>query len=77
MSRRSLRHVGRQGAGLVSAFVLLGFSLPASADLDVVAVVNEENPASTVTMHDLRLLYSLYRRSWDRGVRVLLVLPEP
>ena len=39
--------------------------------------MNEENPASTVTMHDLRLLYSLYRRSWDRGVRVLLVLPEP
>jgi hypothetical protein len=41
----------------------------------VVAIVNAENPATEITIHELRLMYALYRRTWEGGARVVLVLP--
>jgi len=49
----------------------------AAADSDtVVVVVNAANTTPEVTIHDLRLLYGLYRRVWEGGARVELVVPE-
>lgn len=44
---------------------------------EVVAIVNEANPTPTLSVHQLRLLYALYKRSWSSGDRVELVLPAP
>lgn len=43
---------------------------------DVVAIVNAKNPSEQLTIHELRLMYGLYRRTWEGGVRLVLVLPE-
>jgi len=48
----------------------------AIADVEVVAIVNEGNAIEKITLPELRLLYSLYRRSWRGGIRVVLILPE-
>ncbi|MCP4904469.1 MAG: hypothetical protein GY910_05770 [bacterium] len=62
--------------GVFAALALILFAPAASADLDVVAVVNKGNAIQKINIQELRLLYSLYRRSWEGGVRVVLVLPE-
>jgi hypothetical protein len=61
---------------LLVAASLLTFVETASADDDVVAIVNDANSIKEITLQELRLVYSLYRRSWDDGVRVVLILPE-
>lgn len=47
-----------------------------SAAADVVAIVDERNSIEAITLQEVRLLFSLYRRSWDGGIRVVLILPE-
>jgi hypothetical protein len=54
----------------------MSFASAASADVEVVAIVNETSTVERITLSELRLLYSLYRRSWDGGVRVVLILPK-
>ena len=58
------------------ALALASFASAASADVEVVAIVNEDNAIEKITVSELRLLYSRYRRSWRGGVRVILILPE-
>lgn len=41
----------------------------------VVVVLNSSNTVNQPTIHDLRLLFGLYKRSWQGGLRVQLVLP--
>jgi hypothetical protein len=62
--------------GLLATCVLATLASAASAQDDVVAIVNEQNTLEAVSVQELRLLFSLYRRSWGGGVRVVLVLPE-
>ena len=45
-------------------------------DTSIVAIVTSNNPSANLTIHELRLMYGLYRRTWEGGVRVVLVLPE-
>lgn len=47
------------------------------ADEQIVVIVHSENPVSTLTLHDLRLMYGLYRRVWTSGPQVRIVLPLP
>jgi hypothetical protein len=54
----------------------VSFASAASADIEVVAIVNEGNTIEKISVSELRLLYSLYRRSWRGGIRVVLILPE-
>ena len=61
---------------LVAAASLAGALGAGVATAEVVAVVNDDNPVSSITLHELRLMYGLYRRSWEGGIRVVLVLPE-
>ena len=44
---------------------------------DVVAIVHPENPSLTLAVHDLRLMYGLYRRVWSSGDLVRIVQPLP
>lgn len=44
---------------------------------EIVAIVNEANSATDMSLHRLRLLYALYQRSWHGGIRVKIVLPPP
>jgi len=69
----------RCAGALLAAIVLVGFAPAANAadaDGDVVAIVNAANGIEEISLQELRLVYSLYRRSWDDGVRVVLILPE-
>ena len=54
----------------------MSFASAASADVEVVVIVNESSPIEKITLPELRLLYDLYRRSWRGGVRVVLILPK-
>ena len=54
----------------------MGLFTATSARAEVVAIVHPQNPAETMTLTEVRLLFSLYRRSWVGGVRVSLSLPE-
>jgi len=44
---------------------------------EIVAVVDRANRAPSLSIHQLRLLYALYQRTWPGGVRVRLILPPP
>jgi hypothetical protein len=55
---------------------LMASASVATAADDVVAIVDEQNTIEVITLQELRLLFSLYRRSWNGGVRVVLVLPH-
>jgi hypothetical protein len=41
----------------------------------VVAVVNPTNDVRKLSIHDLRLIYGLYKRTWPGGVRIHVILP--
>ena len=47
------------------------------ADEQIVAIVHSENQVSNLTLHELRLMYGLFRRVWPGGTRVGIVLPPP
>jgi hypothetical protein len=76
MVRWTQRPRSRCAHGLLVVLALVGFASTASADVEVVAIVNEGNAVERITVQELRLLYSLYRRSWGGGVRVVLILPK-
>jgi hypothetical protein len=76
MVARSLRPRSRCAHGLLVAIATISLSSAARADVEVVAIVNEGNTIETITLNDVRLLFGLYRRSWDGGVRVVLILPK-
>lgn len=76
MAKWSQKARSRCACGLFVALVLVSFAPAASADVDVVAIVNETSPIERITLSELRLLYGLYRRIWNGGVRVVLILPE-
>ena len=44
---------------------------------EIVAIVNRGNPMPSISVHELRLLYALYKRSWTGGIRVYLIIPAP
>lgn len=46
-----------------------------AAAQEIVAIVNEANVETEISLQRLRLLYALYQRSWHGGVRVKIVLP--
>ena len=66
------RHI----CGLLTAMLFAVSTSAVSADGDVVAIVNAKNKIEKISLQELRLVYSLYRRSWDDGIRVFLILPE-
>jgi hypothetical protein len=76
MPRQSQKPKSRWAQALFVALVLVSFESAASADVEVVAIVNETSPVERITLSELRLLYSLYRRSWHGGDRVVLILPK-
>ena len=47
------------------------------AEEQIVAIVHSENQVSNLTVHELRLMYGLFRRVWPGGTRVRIVLPPP
>ena len=67
--------------GLLSAAgLLLGLALAASAPAaaqEVVALVHPSNPAQSISVKQLRLLYGSYKRTWESGTPVHLLLPPP
>jgi hypothetical protein len=72
----------RRGGGrraLRAALALVGLCvglLPAAVRADeLVVVLNEKNPASTVSLQQLRLIYGGYKRSWPDGTPIQLLLP--
>jgi hypothetical protein len=76
MARQSQKPKSRWAQALFVALVLVSFESAASADVEVVAIVNETSPVERITLSELRLLYSLYRRTWQGGDRVVLILPK-
>jgi len=47
----------------------------AAARAELVAVLNQRNPASAVSLQQLRLIYSAYKRTWPDGTAIELLLP--
>ena len=47
------------------------------AEEGVVVIVHSTNDVSSLSVHDLRLMYGLFRRVWQQGTRVQIVLPLP
>ena len=57
---------------------LVSSGQPSLADDEtVVAIVHPDNPVSMLSLHDVRLMYGLYRRVWSSGSQVQIVLPLP
>lgn len=44
---------------------------------DVAAVVNLDNPASNISQVDLRKIFAGEKRTWDRGLRIKLIVRLP
>ena len=44
---------------------------------DVAAVVNPDNPASNISQVDLRKIFAGEKRTWDRGLRIKLIVRLP
>ncbi len=44
---------------------------------DVAAVVNPDNPASNLSQADLRKIFAGEKRTWDRGLRIKLIVRLP
>jgi len=44
---------------------------------DVAAVVNQSNPTSNVTRVDLRKIFAGEKRTWERGIRIKLIVRLP
>jgi len=66
----------RRVAGLVVG-LCVATALPSVARAgEIVAIVNSDNASSRMTLHQLRLLYGLYQRTWPGGGRVELLVPE-
>ena len=73
---RLLRRAARWVCCLVLAVLATGADR-GLAEEQIVAIVHPENEISALTLHDLRLMYGLYRRIWSSGSQVRLVLPLP
>jgi hypothetical protein len=76
LPRWSQKPRSRWAHGLFVTLLLVSFASAASADVEVVVIVNESSAIEKITLSELRLLYDLYRRSWRGGVRVVLILPK-
>ena len=47
------------------------------ADAEIVALVHPANTVSSISLHEMRLMYALYRGFWPQGMHVRIVLPLP
>lgn len=78
--RRRDRRLPRRIAGWVCCLLLAAWVAGAqqnSSEDRIVVIVHPENSVSELKLHDLRLMYGLYRRVWSNGNPVRLALPAP
>ena len=47
------------------------------AEPEIVAIVHTTNDTSAISVHDMRLMYGLFRRVWSHGTPVRIALPLP
>ena len=62
---------------LLLGLAIFNFSRPAESQADIAVVVNSDNPATNVTLADLRKFFSGAKRSWVGGPPVKLVTRGP
>jgi len=71
----------RRGAARWALCLLLAATASGShrslAEEGVVVIVHSTNDVSSLSVHDLRLMYGLFRRIWRQGTRVQIALPLP
>lgn len=70
-SRRS-RRLPLAAVGALALAVLLAAG---AARAELVAVLNARNPATAVSLQQLRLIYGAYKRTWPDGTTIELLLP--
>ena len=66
-------HGLRSTAWLILA-LMLSWAAPVAAQ-EVVALVHPSNPTSSMSVKQLRMLFGSYKRSWEGGTPVHLLLP--
>jgi hypothetical protein len=58
----------------------LGICLAApvvAQNVDVAVVINPNNPATNITMAELRKIFAGEKRSWEHGLRIKLIVRSP
>jgi hypothetical protein len=79
MALAAVRHLTtglRRVLGVALLVLLIEGASEARAG-DIVVLLNDANPTPEISLQRLRLLYGLYQRSWQGGLRVQLILPPP
>jgi ABC-type phosphate transport system substrate-binding protein len=60
---------------LMTAGAGLSFFVPGAFAGDIVVIVNKNNKALEISLHDLRMMYEGNKKNWSDGERITVLLP--